>query len=127
MMSRFISVLLLLILSACAAPAAEPSPFPPGSPEGRGKALFSGKGRCASCHALSPDKIIVGPSLAGIGVTAEKRAPSLTAAEYLEESILDPNKVKTPGFEAFQMDLTLAKQLTVDEIADIVAYLLTLK
>lgn len=101
--------------------------FPPNSAEARGLALFSGKGRCATCHSLSPDTVIVGPSLAGIATRAASRESGLTAAEYLEESILLPDKIKVPGFENMQMDTSLAKILTFDEISDLVAYLLTLK
>lgn len=89
--------------------------------------MFSGKGRCATCHSLSPDTVIVGPSLAGIATRAASRESGLTAAEYLEESILLPDKIKVPGFENMQMDTSLAKILTFDEISDLVAYLLTLK
>ena len=120
-----VTAALLVGCSPNAGPAAKP--LDPNSAEGRGFALFSGKGRCTTCHSLSPDVTIVGPSLAGIATRAEKREPPLTAADYLEESILDPDKVKAPGFEMLQMDTSLAKTLTTDEISDLVAYMLTLK
>jgi nitric oxide reductase subunit C len=123
--------LLLLFLAACGASAsgvtatATPA-FPQDSIEAEGAALFSGKGRCATCHSLSPDTVIVGPSLAGIGARAGTRVESLTAAEYLDESIVRPDVFRPPGFENEQMDTSLAKQLTVEEIDALVAYLLTL-
>jgi hypothetical protein len=120
-------ILFLLLVAACGSSATPTRTFSPDSSEGRGLALFSGKGRCATCHSLSADTVLVGPSLAGIASRAASREPGLTAAEYLEESILDPDRFKTPGFEAVQMDTTLAKALTIDEISDLVAYLLTLK
>lgn len=121
--------MMAMLLVACS-PNANPAGGPtldPNSAEARGLALFTSKGRCTTCHSLSPDVTIVGPSLAGVATRAEKREPPLTAAEYLEESILDPDKVKVAGFEQMQMDTSLAKTLTTDEISDLVAYMLTLK
>ncbi len=117
------------ILVACTAqPTASSTPaFGPNTPQGRGVALFSNKGRCATCHSLSPNTVIVGPSLAGVASRAESRVPGLSAADYLEESILLPDKFRVSGFEGLQMDVSLAKTLTTDEISDLVAFLLTLK
>lgn len=125
-------VLLILFLVACNAttPTAPVTPTPAfaaGSLEAEGSALFSGKGRCAACHSLSADTVIVGPSLAGVATHAETRIEGLTAAEYLEESILRPDAYRPPGFENEQMDTSLAKQLTVEEVEALVAFLLTLK
>lgn len=125
-------LLLLLLLAACASrvdtpsPVLTPKPFP-NTPEGRGAALFAGKGRCATCHALSPDTVIVGPSLAGIASRAATRLENRTAEQYIEESILNPDAYRPPGFENQQMDTSLAKLLTVDEVGDLVAYLMTLE
>src|SRR5262249_53714537 len=110
-----------------ASPTATPFPFASNSPEARGLALFQGKGRCASCHSLSPDTVIVGPSLAGGATRAGTRAPPLSAADYLGESITQPDKFKAPGFESAQMDTTLAKTLSFEEVSDLVSFLLALK
>jgi cytochrome c oxidase cbb3-type subunit III len=48
----------------------------------RGKALFDGKGGCASCHRVGAVGSRVGPDLSGIGL--QRRAVEL------EQSILDP-------------------------------------
>jgi hypothetical protein len=71
--------------------------------------------------------VIVGPSLAGIASRAETRIPGWSARDYIEDSILSPNNFRVAGFEATQMDVTIGKQLTVDELNDLLAYLLTLK
>lgn len=129
---RLLPLLLLLLLAACASPAATPAPPltprpDPNTSEGRGAALFAGKGRCATCHALSPDTVIVGPSLAGIANRAATRVEGRTAEQYIEESILNPDAYRPPGFESQQMDTSLAKLLTVDEVEELVAYLMTLE
>jgi mono/diheme cytochrome c family protein len=124
--------LLLLFLVSCsgATPTDAPPPTPAfaeGSLEAQGVALFAGKGRCAACHSLSPDTVIVGPSLAGIATTAATRIEGLSAEEYIEESILRPDMFRPAGFENEQMDTSLAKQLTIEEVEALVAYLMTFK
>lgn len=121
----------MIALCACGAGAPAPTPTPTPAAltpaQARGKELFGGKGRCATCHALEPGKVIVGPSLAGVGDWAAHRRANQTAADYIEESILSPDAYKAPGFEAAQMDVSLAKTLTNDEVNDIVQYLLAQK
>jgi cytochrome c oxidase cbb3-type subunit 3 len=54
----------------------------------RGKALYEGKGRCATCHSVSGNGSRVGPNLTDIGVTRR--------ATELERSLLEPDaEVKT--------------------------------
>ncbi len=121
-------ILFIVLFTACSRVSSTPTPtFSSDSSEGRGFALFSGKARCATCHSLSPNTVLVGPSLAGIASRAASREPGVSAADYIQESILEPDKFKAPGFEKVQMDTSLAKILTSDEISDIVAFLLTLK
>jgi len=109
-------------------------------PVSRGKALFNGSGGCASCHSVAPGVVLVGPSLAGVAKTSVARLQdpqyhgmARTAAEYLEESVLNPSAFIVPdGLYAspqrvsFMPD-TLGKTLTAEEVKDLIAYLMTLQ
>jgi nitric oxide reductase subunit C len=109
-------------------------------PASRGKALFNGPGGCASCHSVEPGVVLVEPSLAGVAKTAAARiqdpqyhGTAHTAAEYLEESILQPSVFIVPdGLYASPQQVsfmpdTLGKTLTPAEVQDLMAYLMTLQ
>ena len=54
--------------------------------------LFMGQAACGVCHALEGLSYgVLGPDLTGIGAAAETRVPGMSAAEYLRESIVDPD------------------------------------
>lgn len=74
---------------------------------------------CITCHSLSADEVIVGPSIAGVGAR-------LSEAE-LRESILDPNAVLVDGFPADTMPPVWEDELSDEQVDQLVAYLLTLK
>lgn len=100
----------------------------------RGKELYSqtvvgpnAAPGCATCHSTEPGKVLVGPSHAGIAARAATVVPGITAEEYLKESIINPNAHITEGFTAGVMYQNYGKDLTEQEINDLVAYLLTLK
>ena len=82
---------------------------------------------CITCHSLEPDVVIVGPSQAGLATRAESRVPGMTAAEYIHQSIVEPNAYVVEGFAEGLMYQNYATDLTEQEINDIVAYTLTLK
>ena len=128
MPKRLLCALLTILAAACtpAASTARPT-LDPASRAGRGAQLFTGAGRCATCHALTAGTVIVGPSLAGVASRAGTRVPGMPAEIYLEESILHPNDFLVPGFTMAQMDSTLAKTLTTNQVTDLVAFLQTLQ
>ena len=65
------------------------TPVPTISPAAlQGKTVFSLY--CASCHAIVPDTVILGPSLAGIAPRAGERLPGVDAESYIRSSILAP-------------------------------------
>jgi len=81
---------------------------------------------CAACHALSPDTVIVGPSLARIAARASDRLPDLDARAYVEMSILKPSAYIVQGFSDV-MPKDFGKKLTGEELDALVAFLLTLQ
>ena len=90
----------------------------------QGQAVF--KLRCAQCHALTPDTVVIGPSLAGIATRASTRILGYSAEEYLEISILSPKEYLVDGFTD-TMPTNFGKDLTSDELSAVVAYLMTFK
>ncbi len=105
-------------------------------PSARGKTLFLAKG-CIACHALSvrcdpafsarPD-LQLGPSLTGISAVAATRRPGLTAADYLRESILEPQSFVVPNYASTPSDLGRPQMpklpITPEETDALVAFLL---
>jgi cytochrome c551/c552 len=134
MKSRLILISLIiisLVLAACGGGGQQQGA---GEAAARGKALYektvigpnSAPG-CITCHSLEPDKVIVGPSHAHIATVAETAVPGMSAADYLRESIVNPDAHVTAGFPAGVMYKNYGKDLTEQEINDLVAFLLTLK
>jgi len=99
-----------------------------------GKNLFTTQG-CAACHSLKPGEKIVGPSLAGIATRAgdtikapDYKGKATTGELYIRESIVQPGAYVTPGYPDGVMpkDFGTAK-LTAQDLADLIAFLLTNK
>jgi putative membrane-bound dehydrogenase-like protein len=89
----------------------------------RGEDLFhnSPVAACASCHMVNGKGGDVGPILDGIAVRADKA--------YITESLMDPNAKLAKGFENLTISPMppLGLLLKEQEVADILAYLDTLK
>ena len=81
---------------------------------------------CAGCHALVPDTVVIGPSLAGVATRAATRMPGYDAQSYIEASILNPSAYVVDGFKDV-MPKNFGKDLTSDDFNAIVAFLLTQK
>ncbi len=103
-----------------------------------GQKLFtSGKGNapaCSGCHSTQPGVKLVGPSLAGIGTQADQiikdpnyKGSAKTAQDYIKESIVNPNVYVVPGFQPNVMYQNYGKDLTDQDVNDLVAYVMTLK
>jgi cytochrome c553 len=122
---------LLLAMNACAsAPAA-------GDPA-RGQALFNqpvagSRGEvqaCVRCHAVekdAPSPTGLGTNFYSISIRAESEVPGQSAAEYLRIAIIDPDAHLAGGFQDGLMFRGYATALTEQQIADLVAYMQTLR
>lgn len=98
----------------------------------RGAILFAeGTGdespTCASCHKVSANDVgfVIGPILEDISTIAATRIEGVTAEEYLRDSILNPEAFRVPGSRV-TMFPDYANYLTEQDVADLIAYLLTL-
>lgn len=137
-MSRKLSLILFgvmslaVILAACGGSGGEKAAGA-GDPK-RGQALYeqtiigsSAAPGCVTCHSRDAGKVLVGPSHAGIATIAETAVPGMSAEDFLKESILNPDAHVTEGFTPGVMYQNYSKDLSEQEINDLVAYLLTLK
>jgi mono/diheme cytochrome c family protein len=89
-----------------------------------GQAVF--QQNCASCHAVTGDTIIVGPSLAGIATRAGTRVEGQNTAEYIQLSILRPRDYIVEGFSDL-MPSTFGTTLSGEQLDALSAYLMTLE
>ena len=115
-----------------AAPAAAPGDVQaafaalPAGDATRGQTVFSAQ-PCSTCHSLTPDQVIVGPSLAGVATRAETREEGFTPQEYIYQSITNPSAYVVQGFQDGIMPKTFAATLSPQQLADLIAYLMTMK
>jgi hypothetical protein len=79
---------------------------------------------CNSCHVAVADTHIA-PLFDGLADRAAERRPPFTAAEYIYESITNPNAYIVEGFAA-SMPQDYRARLTDVQLGDLIAYLLTL-
>lgn len=109
--------------------------LPAGDPQA-GQALSAGSLGCAGCHELAA----VGPpwapagEVAGIGERADTRftqegypGQATSAEQYLIESVVLPNVYIVAGYEANVMPANYGQRLTAQQLADLVAYMLSLR
>lgn len=89
--------------------------------------LLTQKNACIGCHSLEKDVKLVGPSWYGLADRASTRVPGQTAEEYLYTSITLPNAHVVEGFQPGLMLQTYRATLSDQDLADIIAFLLTLK
>ncbi len=120
MTTRVAACALMLVIASCGS-SVEDAP-------GEGAALFEsrvlgGQAGCATCHSLTPDRVLVGPSLAGVGERAGNRVPGLSAEAYLLTSIVEPDAYVVEGFDSGRMPSNWGDVLSDDEIAALVDYL----
>ena len=77
------------------------------------------------CHVCHNAQVAgVGPSWVGIAARAATRQPSMSAADYLYESITKPTAYLVPGYQNV-MPGDFGERMSDLELADVIAYLLT--
>ncbi len=116
--------------AATQAPAGAASVAPPGLqaeidalPEGdaaNGERIFMQQ----PCHVCHID-VSIAPPLEGLSARAASEKPGYTAEAYLYESIVDPAAYVVPGFQGDVMPPDFKATLTQQDLADLVAYLMT--
>lgn len=89
--------------------------------------LLTQKNACIGCHSLEKDVKLVGPSWYGVADRAATRVPGQSAEEYLYTSITLPNAYVVEGYQPGLMLQTYRQTLSDQDLADIIAFLLTLK
>ena len=101
----------------------------------RGERLYAGTYGCAACHGdpAVPDSNNIGPHLGGIGTAAGDRIKDLRAEQYIYDSIIDPGAFIAPDCkgglpcEAPSSMPEYSSLVTVQDAADLLAYLLALR
>jgi hypothetical protein len=78
-----------------------------------------------SCHAVGPEPSKAGPSLQDYSTLASQRVKQQTAEDYTFYSILRPSEHIVQGYSNV-MPSDYAQKLSRQEIADLIAYLLSL-
>jgi mono/diheme cytochrome c family protein len=87
-------------------------------------ALTSG---CTACHSMEPGVVQIGPSWYGAGDHAVTRVPGVSPALYLYTSITQPNEHLVEGFQPNLMPQIYDQTMSDEQMANLVAYLLTLR
>ncbi len=115
------SALVVVLAIACA-----PEPIAT-DPIARGRQVYRTLG-CASCHEPSLFNLFrpVGPRLDDVGRVAGERVTGTSAEDYLRQSITDPGAFVVPGYPD-SMPRGLARDLSPEDLAALVAYLESLK
>ncbi len=88
-----------------------------------GATLATSKG-CIGCHNLDPAAVMTGPTWHNVGDHAIIRVAGESPAEYLHQSIINPNAFVVPSYPANIMPATYGEQLSTQELADLIAHLL---
>ena len=79
---------------------------------------------CVGCHSLDPAAVMTGPTWYNIGDTAVGRVAGMGPAAYLDHSIVAPNDFVVPDYPQGVMPQNYGETLSIDDQADLVAYLL---
>ena len=124
-------IMVLLVLTACGGSDSSTGPDPARGEELYNRSTLGKKSAegCVTCHnydaSEGPEEDA--PYTAGTATKAATRVPGLSAEEYIHESIVNPDAYVVEGWQAGDMYAEWTDDLTEQQIADLVAYLLTEK
>jgi hypothetical protein len=76
---------------------------------------------------LQPDLVIIGPSQSDVATRAVTRRPGYSPELYIYESITRPSAYVVQGFQDGLMPATFRDTLTPQQLADVIAYMMTLR
>jgi mono/diheme cytochrome c family protein len=119
---------LALVLAGCGGGAGESAgttaqPTSPSGDAAAGKSIFAEQG-CGSCHTFGAagSTGIIGPNLdEALGRDADRAGKPL--AEFVRESIVQPDAFVAPDFKRGVMPKTFGESLSNEQLADLVAFL----
>ena len=96
---------------------------------GSGEKLFNQSNNeapaCSTCHSVTGEQSSIGISLAGLAEAAGNRVRGQSAREYLYWSILRPGRYLVTGYSNIMFS-NYEERLEAPDMADLIAYLLTL-
>lgn len=123
----FLGIMLAALITGCSQSGGTPVPYVEMEGDAaRGEQLFSqtieGAPPCAACHIPGSP---ASPDLTGYGAIAGERVPGESAHEYTYYSITEPGRFIVPGYGSAMYD-RYGERLTQQQIADLIAYMLTL-
>jgi len=107
-------VILAVLTVACEEPPAT-------EPVARGRQLFR-KLDCGRCHFIDGQGGRVGPELTHVGTNAERRAPGVSAEDYIRASVLTPGAYIVPGYPDV-MPRGLVRNLSPADLDALVGFL----
>jgi cytochrome c oxidase subunit 2 len=95
-----------------------------GNPAQAGKAVFTANG-CGSCHTLRDAGVTakIGPDLDKLPAEAQRAGKPL--ADFVKESIVDPNKYVEKGYPANVMPPSFGTSLSSSQLSSLVQYLIS--
>ena len=79
---------------------------------------------CIGCHAVDPTQVRTGPTWHNMGDTAVVRVAGESPALYLYQSIVAPNSHVVEGYPGNIMPQNFSETMSVEQLGDMVAYLL---